>query len=228
MGGKVLILRPQPGADETAARAAALGLDPVVAPLFTLRPLEWVPPNPRNYDAALITSANAARCGGDALAAFTSLPCYAVGGHSAAAAAGAGFSNIRIGPAGGFELLAIMAADGVRRAFHPCGRDHADLSHPSILLDRVPVYAADAADSLPSQAVQAIEAGAVALVHSPRAAEVLAALIGALRARTRIAAISASAADAAGSGWLGVDVAPVPRDQALLELAVKLCQTERA
>ena len=43
---KVLILRPQPGADESAARARALGLDPVVAPLFSLRPRSWEPPGP--------------------------------------------------------------------------------------------------------------------------------------------------------------------------------------
>ena len=43
---KVLILRPQPGADETAARARALGLEPLVAPLFTVRPLAWTPPDP--------------------------------------------------------------------------------------------------------------------------------------------------------------------------------------
>ena len=57
----MLILRPQPGADETAARARTLGLEPVVAPLFTIRPLAWEPPDPAEFDAVLLTSANAAR-----------------------------------------------------------------------------------------------------------------------------------------------------------------------
>ncbi len=43
---RLLVLRPQPGADETAARARALGLEPVVAPLFSVRPLHWTPPDP--------------------------------------------------------------------------------------------------------------------------------------------------------------------------------------
>ena len=81
MNGLVLILRPQPGADETAARARALGLDPVVAPLFTVRPLAWQAPNPADFDAVMLTSANAARFGGDALTPFLGLPCYC-GGRS--------------------------------------------------------------------------------------------------------------------------------------------------
>ena len=75
MSNIVLILRPQPGADESAARARALGLDPVVAPLFTVRPLAWEAPNPADFDAVMMTSANAARFGGDGLTPFIDLPC---------------------------------------------------------------------------------------------------------------------------------------------------------
>ena len=46
MTGRVLILRPQPGADETAERARALGLEAVVAPLFEVGPLAWTGPGP--------------------------------------------------------------------------------------------------------------------------------------------------------------------------------------
>ncbi|MEA3064722.1 MAG: hypothetical protein QOJ27_1168, partial [Sphingomonadales bacterium] len=40
----------------------------------------------------------------------------------------------------------------------------------------------------------------------------------------RVAAISAAAAEAAGEGWAAKAVAAAPRDQALLELAAKLCK----
>ncbi len=221
----VLILRPEPGAGETAARARALGLEPVVAPLFTVRPLPWTPPDPAGFDAVMLTSASAARQGSDGLTPFKPMPCYAVGEATAAAADEAGFSDIRIGPDDGAALLLMMAEEGVRRAFHACGEDHLALAHPGIEIERTAVYAAEAAGALPAEAEAALGEGAIALLHSPRAARLLAALAGA-RARIPVAAISARTARAAGEGWRSVSVAARPRDEALLELAAKLCQTD--
>lgn len=221
---KVLILRPQPGADETAARARALGLTAVVAPLFEVRPLPWTPPDPAGFDAVMLTSASAARQAREGLAAFTALPCYAVGEATAAAAGEAGFADIRVGPDDGAALLLMMAEDGVRSAFHACGEDHLALGHPKIAVARVPVYAAEAFDSLPPLAQAALDDGAIALLHSQRAAALFAGLAEE-RGRISIAAISARTARAAGDGWKSVSIAPQPRDQALLELAAKLCQT---
>ena len=215
---KILVLRPQPGADETAARARALGLEPVVAPLFAVRPLAWTPPDPGAFDAVMLTSASAARQGAEGLAGFKALPCYAVGEATAAAAEEAGFTDIRVGPDDGKSLLLMMAEDGVRAAFHACGEDHLAFGHPDVAIARVPVYAAEVAGSLPVPAEDML-----ALLHSPRAAALFAALAGD-KSRIRIAAISAKAARAAGEGWQSVSVAPRPRDQALLELAAELCQ----
>lgn len=220
----ILILRPQPGADETAGRARVLGLEPVVAPLFAVHPLAWTPPEPGDFDAAMLTSASAARQAGEGLAPFKAMPCYAVGEATAAAAAEAGFADIRIGPDDGAALLLAMAEDGVRRAFHACGEDHLALGHPAVAIVRTPVYAALAADRLPREAEAALGAGALALLHSPRAAALFAKLAGD-RSRISIAAISARTARAAGGGWRSVSVAPRPRDDALLELAAKLCQS---
>ena len=49
-------------ADLSAARAGTLGLEPVVAPIFTIAPLDWAAPDPDRYDALLLTSANAVLC----------------------------------------------------------------------------------------------------------------------------------------------------------------------
>jgi uroporphyrinogen-III synthase len=215
---RVLVLRPQPGADETAARARALGLETVVAPLFSVRPLAWTPPEPRDFDAVMLTSASAARQASDGLAAFKALPCYAVGDATAAAATETGFVDVRIGPDDGTGLLLMMADDAVRKVFHPCGQDHLALALPDIAITRLPVYAADALESLPVPAEDML-----ALLHSPRAAVLFAGLAGD-KSRIRIAAISAKTARAAGEGWQSVAVAPRPRDQALLELAAELCQ----
>ncbi len=218
----VLILRPQPGGEETAARARARGLEPVVAPLFTVQPLPWTAPLPDAFDAVLFTSANAARHGGDALAAFRHLPAYAVGEATALAAAEAGFGQIRTGPSDGAAVVQMMARDGVRRAFHPSAADVSELPADGLEIERVPVYAAQAAERLSDVAVAAIHAGAIVLLHSPRAAATFAEQIGERRGQTRIAAISDAAAAAAGAGWAGVGVAVEPRDDALLAAAEEL------
>lgn len=218
---RVLILRAEPGASETAARAAAMGLEPVVAPLFTIRPVAW--DAAATPEAVLITSANAARHGGEGVKALLCLPCYTVGEATAAAARAAGFGDVRTGPSDGAAAVAMMAADKVHQALHLCGRDHVPLAHPDIAIDRRIVYEAVAADALPKTALEAIRAGAVVLLHSPRAAALLTRLVPD-RAGVRLAAISPAAAAAAGEGWV-VAAACLPRDAPLLELAAKLCQS---
>lgn len=225
MTASVLILRPQPGADRTAERARALGLSPVVAPLFTIRPLAWSAPDAADFDCVMLTSANAARQGGGAMTSFLHLPCFAVGGATAAAAAEAGFADIRSGPSDGAALLRMMAAQGALSALHPCGLDHLAPTVGGVSVHSVPVYAADSAGRLPPEAQAALAAGAVALIHSPRAGALFGKLAGGPRERVRLVAISEAAALAAGSGWAETAIAAVPRDEALLELAAKLCQT---
>lgn len=223
---KLLILRPPPGADETAERATALGLEPVVAPLFAVRAVDWDAPDPAGIEAVLLTSANAARHAGEQLEAFVDLPCYAVGHATAAAAREAGFGDLRQGPSDGAAVIALMAQDGIVHALHLSGRDHIALQHPATAITRRVVYAAEAAEAMPPAAREAVRDGALAMLHSPRAAQLFAMLIDAdelARERIAVAAISEAAAAAAGHGWKSKAVAAEPRDHALLELAAKLC-----
>ncbi|MEA3034120.1 MAG: uroporphyrinogen-III synthase [Sphingomonadales bacterium] len=213
---RVLILRPQPGAAESAARARAIGLEPVVAPLFTIRPVEWDLPETHAFDAVLLTSAHAARqVGGGGLA---SLPCYTTGEATSRAARDAGFTDVRTGPSDGEAALALARGGGRTRVLHLCGRDHVAL--PGV--ERRIVYAADAAETLPDAARKALAGDAVALIHSPRAAALFAGLVDD-RSRIRLALISPAAAAAAGEDWAEKAVAARPRDEALLEVAAKLC-----
>jgi uroporphyrinogen-III synthase len=222
---KLLVVRPEPGASATAARARQLGLDPIVAPLFEIRPLRWEAPDPAGFGAVLLTSANAARHAGAGLDAFASLPCYCVGEATGEAARETGFLDVRTGPGDGAAAVALIEKDGVKRAFHPCGRDRAGLGETAVEIVHAPVYAADAAVELPGEARAALDEGALLLVHSPRAGALLARLIPG-RSHIAIATISAAAAEAAGHGWRSVAVASAPRDEALLELAAKLCQID--
>lgn len=224
MAADLLILRPQPGADATAARARALGLEPLVAPLFTIEPLDWETPDPAEIDAVLLTSANAPRCAGPAAGAFLDLPCFAVGAATAAAAREAGFANVKIGAADGAAALEMVGAAGAERVLHLCGQHFIPIERDSLQIVRRVVYVARVAPALPGTAAD----GTIVLLHSPRAASTFAALTdAAYRSRLSLVAISKAAAAAAGSGWASVEIAAEPRDEALLELAAKLCQTWR-
>jgi uroporphyrinogen-III synthase len=200
----------------------------VVTPLFTLAPVAWEPPGPDAVEAVMMTSANAARLGGDALARFVHLPCYAVGAATAAAARDAGYSRIETGETDGVALVARIVADGVRSVLHFSGRDHVGLAHPDLAILRRIVYAADPVDAFPAAAREALDREACVLLHSPRAArhfQLLADAAGIARRRIAIVAISAAAARAAGEGWRTMRYAALPRDEAMLELARQLCKT---
>jgi uroporphyrinogen-III synthase len=223
----ILVLRPEPGASETAARARPLGLQPLVSPLFTIHPVPWEAPHAGSFDAVLLTSANAARHAGAALRAFTGLACYTVGEATAAAARAAGFVDVRIGPSDGAEAVSALEREGLRHVLHLCGRDYMPLRGSTAAIERRVVYASEPLDALPVPAEHCLAAGAIALIHSPRAGIVFASLVDRARldrGRIALAAISSAAADAAGAGWLSVVAAERPRDEALLELVAKLCQ----
>jgi uroporphyrinogen-III synthase len=222
---RLLVLRPEPGASATAERAAARGWTVIKSPLFEVRACDWSAPDAADQDAVMMTSANAARLGGKGLAGLIHLPLYAVGAATAEAARGAGFTDIRTGTGDGAALLQQAAADGVARLLHLAGRDHRDLSHAAVAIERRMVYRSDPTDMLSDEAAAVLNAGAIALLHSPRAASRFALLVREARiarAMIRIAAISAAALEAAGPGWAAAATARSPNDDALLAAAA-LC-----
>jgi uroporphyrinogen-III synthase len=214
---RVLVLRPEPGASETAARARQLGLDPVVAPLFAVQPVPWKTPEASQFDAVLLTSANALRHGGDGLKELRALPAYAVGPATAEAARDAGFDIAATGDAGVARLLGSIDSD--LRLVHLCGEDRTDVADARQQVTPTVVYR-----SRPLQSPDvAAFADSVALIHSPRAGRRFAELVE-RRETVAVAAISAEAAEAVGQGWLCVEAADEPTDAALLALAARLCE----
>jgi len=223
---RLLVLRPQPGADATARRAQALGLDALAVPLFTVRAVDWTPPDPGSLDAVLMTSANAARFGGENLARYHSLPLYAVGAATARAARDAGFADVTSGAADGAAIVALAVAQGKRRLLHLAGRDHIPLNDRAVAIERRIVYASDAVSALPDLARKSISGGALGLLHSVRAAQLFGELFDAARldrSRLMIAGLSPAICAAAGVGWSRVAAAPTPDDEALLAIAARLC-----
>lgn len=215
---RLVLLRPEPGASASAAKAAALGLEAVAIPLFAVEPVEWTVPG-GSFDALLLTSANALRHGGSALARLRGLKAYAVGEATAAAARAAGFEVAAVGTGGVEELLAILPAG--ERLLHLAGAERRESGDVRVVA--VTVYRSVAID--PGPALDAVR-GALVAVHSPRAGTRLSALVDAQgigRGEVTLAAISAAAAAACGAGWRAVHVADAPADTALLALAARLC-----
>lgn len=210
----VLVLRPEPGATATVTKARERGLDAIAMQLFEVEPVEWEAPDPADYDGLLVTSANAVRHGGEGLQALRSLQVYAVGEATARAAREAGFDVASVGDGGVDRLLGVMEPD--LRLLHLCGEDRVNADAPQEITQMVVYRSRELAGpgSIPEDCI--------ALIHSPFAGRRFAELV-ADRGRIAIAAISPAAAGAVGGGWVSVDAAEIPTDDALLALAARLC-----
>ncbi|MEN3972525.1 uroporphyrinogen-III synthase [Sphingomicrobium sp. XHP0235] len=222
----IVILRPEPGASLSASRAADMGLENVHAvPLFKVRPADWTPPEPDRFDAILMTSANAARHGGEGLAALRDLPVHAVGESTAAAARAAGMMVGEVGEGGVDDLLAILPSDA--RLLHLSGRHRRMPEDATQTIVPVTVYTSVAREE--PKGFSAVE-GAIACIHSPRAGRRFATLVderGYERAAIAVVAISEEAASDVGEGWASVEIANDPTDRSLLRAVRRLVQDPR-
>ena len=213
---QLLLLRPEPGLSASAERARQMGLEVVCSPLFRIEPLQWEAPDPADYDALLLTSANAVQHGGDQLNTLQTLPVHAVGAATADAARAAGFKIATTGDGNAADLLARLPPS--LRLLHLAGEERRAVDARPV--DTLSIYRSA---EIEKAALPPLE-GLVVAVHSPRAAARLAELAE-RRDRTLIAAISQAAAQSAGPGWERVDAAELPTDASLLALAAMLCHT---
>lgn len=214
---KLLVIRPQPGADATAARIKAAGHEPSVMPLFAVEGVAWEVPAV-DYDGLLLTSANAVRQAGPNLEALVHLPVLAVGRVTATAAEQAGLNVAVVGNSGAEDLLS-SAAD--RKLLWLAGEDHTAFAAPSSVRIDVRVVYRSAALPVPAGFNDLVSQADHVLLHSVRAAEHFASLAQShelQKAAISIAALSDGVAEAAGDGWKSVRVAPEPNDAALLSL----------
>lgn len=216
-GLALIVLRPEPGAGVSMARARAVGVDAVSVPVFALEPVAWRVPSLEGYQALLLTSANAVTLVGPELAALTSLPAWCVGEATAAVARVAGLTVERVGSAG---VQALVDAGGPMRLLWLAGEDRTAVQAPEGgKIDAIAVYRAAplAVD------IAVLQDPAVVLVHSTRAAQRLAE-IAPQREALRLVAISPAVAAACGEGWRSVAIAPRPDDAEMVAIAAKLCQ----
>lgn len=226
---RVWITRARPGAEATAARLSALGFSPLIDPLLEVRDLPWTA-DLSGVGALAFTSRNG-------LAAFAranarrDLPVFAVGAATADLAAEAGFSRVESADGDVAALAALIAAR--RKAFegavlHPAAAEPAgDLVSPlaraEIQALAIAVY--ESVVRAPAAETLAVlgDLGAV-LVHSPKAARALAAVLTAhpapgLKAFCLSPAVAAPLGPLCADGRLGpVAAAQRPRETALFDL----------
>jgi uroporphyrinogen-III synthase len=216
----VLITRPEPGASELAAWAAARGFAPVVSPL-----LEAVALHPEiaaeGLAGVVLTSAAAARAA-PAGAGLRALRCWCVGEATAEAARTAGFAAARAGPSDAEALAEVILRDAAAggRLLHLRGRHGASrlaeiLLTGGVRLEEAVVYEMRAAQGLSAPAEAALRTGrvGVAAAYSPRSARLLAAALGGRFDLSGVAAVAispAAAAPLAGAGFGSVAVAEAP------------------
>ena len=214
---RLLVLRPEPGAGSTAAKARELGLEPECVPLFQIEAIDWRGPDPARFEGLLLTSANAVRYAGACLRRYRGLKAYAVGDATAEAARDAGFDVAASGDSGVDRLLA--SVEPGLKLLHLCGEHRREADRPRQTITPVAVYRSN--EVVDPDLTRA--SSSVALIHSPRAGRRFAQLVTD-RQSIIIAAISSAASNAVGRGWHSVSIAEQPNEEALLALAARLCK----
>ena len=92
----VLVTRPHPDDEATAAALRARGFEVMLAPMLRFEPVAFHDDEDARYGAVIVTSANALRGIAPHLngSQLLKLPLFAVGEHTASAAHRAGFDNV--------------------------------------------------------------------------------------------------------------------------------------
>lgn len=179
----VVVTRPLPDGERTAAALRAKGIDVLAAPLLRIEPVAadldgaWA--------AVIATSANALRAIADKATPLRRLPLFVVGTHSAAVARDAGFADVRSANGDAGDLVRLVAASRTEiasRADHPIlylAADHraadvaGQLSAVGVHVTTRVVYRM-AGEPLPPALVGALDAGTIRAVlhYSRRSAEI--------------------------------------------------------
>lgn len=226
---KLLIIRPEPGASASAQRARDAGFEPIVLSFFEMQPIGWDQPNPAEYDALLLTSANAVRLGGPGLDALRALPVHSVGERTAEAATAAGLNIVTVGTSDAAAAVRAASDMGHRRLLWLAGVDHSPIKLPKNAPKKLNVTTvicyASGLKALGHEAADAIKIADAVVLHSPRAAIEFAKAVEAFgieKSAITVAAFSPAIAEAAGEGWRAVAIAERPADSALLSAIAEL------
>jgi uroporphyrinogen-III synthase len=231
---RLLITRPQPDAERTAAALRAGGHEPIVAPLLRIEVVTQVDFGGGPWGAFLLTSINALRgfAGREFGDEIRRAPVFTVGERTAEAIRRHGFTSVASAD-GNVNDLANLVAGRLRppaRLLYLAGEDRAgdlagELRAKGFAVETVVVYHAITADKLPQAAADALAGGIDGVLHySRRSAEAYvdaARRGGVLASALKPAHICLSdqvAEPLVRAGALTIRVAPSPNETALLAL----------
>ncbi|WP_076863331.1 uroporphyrinogen-III synthase [Bradyrhizobium mercantei] len=105
----ILVTRPHPDNDATLATLRQRGFDALAAPVLRFEPLPFHDDD-ADYDAVILTSANALRALDLAGSRLLPLPLFAVGTHTADAARAAGFAKVIVAKGDAISLRDLVLA----------------------------------------------------------------------------------------------------------------------
>jgi uroporphyrinogen-III synthase len=168
---RLLITRPEPDNERTAAALRALGHTAVLAPLLRVEPIRNAALGDGPWAAILLTSANAARMIAEHSrhGELLRLPVLAVGQATASVARDAGFSDVASAGGDGGDLARLAAArfaGSARPLLYLAGEERArdmgaELARAGLKVATVTVYRTVRADMLPEEARAALISGAI-------------------------------------------------------------------
>lgn len=239
---KILVTRPQPDADDTAGRLAALDLDPVLSPLMEMNALTPDLPDATKLAALVLTSANALRAldQQDQLTPYTRLPTFAVGDKTAAKARQAGFTTV-ISANGNFaDLVALLKQQTFEGpVFYPTTTsgfgDLGDALAPTdTQVISAPVYEMHPIAELPANIIDMLNSGEISAVslYSRRTAERFCALVQnrldkqAYSALTAICLSENVAAPMIANHFTRIALADYPSEEAMMALALSFARDQ--
>lgn len=228
---RVLVTRPEDDARETAARLKALGHQPIVAPLISIKFIDGPDIDLARVRALIATSSNGMR----ALARRTrrrDIAVFAVGQQTAETARQEGFGKVHSADGDAVALASLVASSvvaGTGALIHATGSEAsgalvAGLCEKGFDVRREALYETPAVASLPAVAADALREGSLdaALFFSQRTARIFServteAGLAPLCAKLLAACISAGAADGLSSlKFHKIQVASAPNQDALL------------
>jgi len=231
---RVLLTRPEPDAQRTAAALRARGHEVIIAPLLHIEILPDADLGAGPWAAILVTSANAVRAiaADRRRAGLQTVPVFAVGQRSAQAMREAGFADVASADGNVSDLANLVAArmkPGMPLLYLAGEERSGDLAGVlrawNFTVQTVLVYRAVAAATLPPHASDALTAGIDAVLHfSRRSAEAyvnVARDAGGEDALTKPLHLCLSgriAEPLTGAGATKIRIAGRPEEAALLEL----------
>jgi uroporphyrinogen-III synthase len=178
---RLLLTRPEPDAQLTAAALRAQGHDVFIAPLLRIEPMPEAQIGAGPWAAILITSANAAHAAAThaRITPLRALPVFAVGRRSADAMAAAGFVDVTSADGNVSDLARLIATrvQPAARLLYLAGEDRAgdlagDLHTRGFAVETVIIYRAIATTGLPPALADAMASGIDGVLHfSRRSAE---------------------------------------------------------